>query len=58
MTPDPLTLDNINWAAIQGYGCGCRRGRQVGDTDWRLCEYHEGFDDGIEAARKRGWVEP
>lgn len=32
------------------YYCGCEV--VVGSQKVRLCQYHEGFDDGVEAARK------
>jgi len=49
MTPDSLTLASI---ALQGsHTCGCHR-IPYHPRDWRPCEYHEGYEDGIEAARR------
>jgi hypothetical protein len=53
--PEELTIASIE---LQGkrdddsriYGCGCFR--SCDGTSWRLCQYHEGYDDGVEAASR------
>ena len=33
------------------YDCGCRHiSRLDGSSQWNLCAYHEGFEDGIDVA--------
>jgi len=49
MTPDPLTLASIERCAESGHPCGCHTSLY---HPWRLCGYHEGYEDGIEAARR------
>lgn len=56
MTPEPETLASIllngSPTFVAGstttYGCGC----SVRFDHWRLCQFHEGFEDGVEAARR------
>jgi len=58
VTPDPLTIASIRLQGIDedesrrylaaAYWCSCFLKRDR----WSLCQYHEGFDDGVEAARR------
>lgn len=53
-------IERLTWGSIQtpenaydgnGYPCGCRPHPQRPDKSFHLCPYHEGFDDGVFAAR-------
>ena len=47
--PDPATLASIERCTESGHPCGCTQTRRPsGAPRWRLCSYHEGFDDGTE----------
>lgn len=55
MIPDDRTVASIEQQRVIKdtitnivYSCGCDRpnGR------WRLCQYHDGFEDGLEAAER------
>jgi hypothetical protein len=56
VTPEPETLASIRLngsstfiaGSTTTYACGC----SVRFDHWRLCQYHEGFDEGVEAARR------
>lgn len=57
MTPDPLTIKSIELQGINKavptsvrYNCGCIYLTQP--ISWQLCPYHQGYDDGVEAARR------
>lgn len=53
----------LTWASVQapsaiavytdehGYPCGCRAHPRRPDRSFHLCEYHDGFDDGVRAAQ-------
>jgi hypothetical protein len=53
VTPDPLTLESIKMQAMDGEAprCGCFPFTKR--PGWFLCQYHEGFDDGVEAAQRK-----
>lgn len=57
MTPDPLTrrsievLPFVGSGTMRDYQCGCRV--LVHFDRWWTCPYHEGFGDGIVAAREK-----
>jgi hypothetical protein len=48
----PLTLASIRLQPINDFGpvysCGCELMRHNGK--WRLCQYHEGYDDALDAS--------
>ena len=54
MAPHPSTLASIHLQGVDAqvgrvvrYKCGCDYG--TGKASWILCNYHEGFDDGVES---------
>ena len=47
--PDPATLASIERCTESGHPCGCTQTRRPsGAPHWRLCSYHEGYNDGTE----------
>ena len=48
LLPDPLTLESIR---LQRATCGCQPALTSTPTWWWLCDYHAGYDEGIERAR-------
>lgn len=63
------TIESATWASIQsnpydgdGYPCGCYPSRKEPHLRFHLCDYHEGYDDGIaflaaDIANERAEVE-
>jgi hypothetical protein len=43
--PHPLTVTSIDLCTQLDHPCGCLPLH----AGWPLCEYHQGYDDGIEA---------
>lgn len=48
------TIETATWASIQsatydgdGYPCGCHPSRKEPHLRFHLCDYHEGYDEGI-----------
>jgi hypothetical protein len=67
VTPHPLTVASIEqfthaeanngWWSVP---CGCSYKRTLDAatsrvTKWRLCQYHQGYDDGVNASDD-GWL--
>jgi hypothetical protein len=60
MMPDDATLRSIRLQGVDDdesrhflavvYRCGC----WLKGDKWSLCQYHVGFDDGVEAAVTKG----
>ena len=49
--PDPATLASIERCTESGHPCGCTQTRRLSAAPrWRLCSYHEGYEDGTERA--------
>jgi hypothetical protein len=57
-SPHPKTIESIQsqgadssvplTAMVDQWRCGCCHGKNTGA--WWLCQYHDGYDDGVEAA--------
>ena len=51
--PEPETLRHIKQQPRQGsttlHQCGCER---IGNQ-WRLCQFHQGYDDAIDLMRSK-----
>jgi hypothetical protein len=68
MTPDALLMESWlaqgvpkvrphtkdSGTAITVYGCGCQINTGGNHSGAWLCQYHEGFSDGLEAASEGG----
>jgi hypothetical protein len=59
--PDPLTQASIDLhplirmdTTLVEWGCGCWHGA----AGFYFCQYHEGFEDGVEAAQRAAGVAP
>ena len=58
MVPHPLTIASIELAgswwhldAKRRYNCGCDHNYHP-TRPWQLCQYHKGYNDGVEAATR------